>query len=200
MEKYTPKYMGKSPNLNKMDLDAIESFNLQIPEQDISILKENNLIPENTDWNNVSDVFKVIKNVISSDKDEKEILYMLGIILTHNKNEYIKDLKKDFYKVQSKIHNQRVYINKLVNTYAELKNELRNVSHKYSSLKNNRNKNDYIKQYKKYNQIQEDEIAWKKANDEFNRQFNNLYSQSIDEQSKKKIVIVKKKPIPNNPK
>ena len=113
MEEIVDKYFNPADETID-DLARLKSFNLDIPEVDIQHLIKQGYAAENTDWNSTSEVLEICQKVFNSERDPKEKLFILGEILTHNKNVYIKSLKKEFYYLQIKIKRQRNYINKII--------------------------------------------------------------------------------------
>lgn len=178
MEEIIDKYFTPADEETD-DLAKLKAFNLEIPEVDISRLVKENYAAENTDWNNTDEVLEVCKKVIESDRDTKEKLFILGVVLTHNKNVYIKSLKKEFYSLQIKIKRQRSYINKILNAYDGAKKFYK----KHQFDKSNEKKNYFDKA---------DEIAYKKAVSTYDRQYN--IGEYTPDRPKKKIVKVKRKP------
>ena len=177
------KYPYYTPAEKEELISHIELYNAEIPEIDPETLSSYgyNVNPED-----MSSVVKVARQILDSKRDDKEKLYLLGILLTCNKNIYIRQLKKEFYRLQQKLKNQKLYISKIINSYEECKTELKNVYNKLNKYRKNPN-------YKpNYNQQKEDEIALQKAKAAYEKQFN-PYGQPIPELPKKKIVIVKKK-------
>ena len=153
----------------------IELYDANIPEVDPKLLMEYGYKVEPED---MSSIVSVAQQILNSKRDDKEKLYLLGILLTCNKNTYIRQLKKEFYRLQQKLKNQKVYIGKIINSYEQCKAELKRA---YAKMNNKHNNNNY-------NERREDAIALQKAKAAYDKQFN-PYSQP----PKKKVVVVKKK-------
>lgn len=178
MEEIVDKYFNPTDETID-DLARLKSFNLDIPEVDIQHLIKQGYAAENTDWNSTSEVLEICQKVFNSERDPKEKLFILGEILTHNKNVYIKSLKKEFYYLQIKIKRQRNYINKIIKAYTGAKNFYK----KYQQDKAQEKKNYTDKT---------DEIAYKKAMSAYDKQYN--IGEYVPDRPKKKIVKVRRKP------
>ncbi len=177
------KYPYYTPAEKEALITQIQLYNAEVPETDPKPLLEYgyNVKPED-----MSSIVSVAQQILDSKRDDKEKLYLLGILLTCNKNTYIRQLKKEFYHLQQKLKNQKIYIGKIINSYEECKTELKNV---YTKLNKYRNPN--YKPKNTYHNHNEDEIALQKAKAAYDKQFNS-YNQPL-QQPKKKIVIIKKK-------
>lgn len=121
-------------------------YNTKIEDVDLKLLKDNNFVTD-IDWSNMSSVLNLCSEIISSDKEDKLKLYLLGLILTKNKNEFIFNLRKEFATLCTKITRQRKYINKIISSNKKLKNKSKP-----------KTQSEII-----------DEIAWKKANATYNQ-------------------------------
>ena len=175
------KYPYYTPAEKEELITQIQLYNAEVPEIDPETLSSYgyHVNPED-----MTSVVSVAQQILDSKRDDKEKLYLLGTLLTCNKNTYIRQLKKEFYHLQQKLKNQKLYIGKIIASYEECKAELKNV---YNKLNKYRNPN-----YKpSYNQQREDDIALQKAKAAYEKQFN-PYGQTI-QIPKKKVVIVKKK-------
>ena len=179
------------------DLENLKAFNIEISEESEGLFLKEGFAIKETDWTNPAEVYEVCEKIMKSGKEPKEILYLLGEVLTHNKNDYIKDLKKEFYKLQIRIKRQREFNNRVIYHYQILKKEYNRSKSSYNLFKmkakygDSFHKNENKKSYKNRN---EDEIAWKKANDAYNKQFNPNYVPltNNEEQPKKKVVVIRK--------
>ena len=126
------------------------------------------LLEENINYDNPDDVLSLIKLVLNTEDDTKMKLFVIGEILTKNKNETIYSLKGEISNLGKRISNQRLYINKLKKALSVSETKIR------------QNSNTINNMYKKL-----DNDAYEKAY----KSFNNNYP--------KKKVIIKKKPYKN---
>ncbi len=112
------------------------------------------LLKSNINWSNPNDVLDLIKLVINTQDDTKMKLFVLGEILTQNKNEMISSLKAEGINLNKKIHNQRNYINKLKKSLQIYKtklqqnsNTLNNISERIDREAYNKAKNNWDNSY-----------------------------------------------------
>lgn len=121
------------------------------------LLKENPDTPEK--------VLELVQKVISTKDEPKMKLFVLGEILTKNKNDTIYQLKGEIANLSKKIDNQRKHINKIMKTLTTTQAKVQKQNNQMNSI------SDKI-----------DREAYKKAC----QSYDNNYS------PKKKIVVVKK--------
>ena len=112
------------------------------------------LLKSNINWSNPNDILDLIKLVINTQDDTKMKLFVLGEILTQNKNEMISSLKAEGINLNKKIHNQRNYINKLKKSLQIYKtklqqnsNTLNNMSERIDREAYNKAKNNWDNSY-----------------------------------------------------
>ena len=112
------------------------------------------LLKSNINWSNPNDVLDLIKLVINTQDDTKMKLFVLGEILTQNKNQMISSLKAEGINLNKKIHNQRNYINKLKKSLQIYKtklqqnsNTLNNMSERIDREAYNKAKNNWDNSY-----------------------------------------------------
>lgn len=122
------------------------------------LLKENPDTPEK--------VLELVQKVISTKDEPKMKLFVLGEILTKNKNDTIYQLKGEIANLGKKIDNQRKHINKLMKTLTTTQAKVQKQNNQMNNI------SDKI-----------DREAYKKAC----QSYDNNFSQ------KKKIVVVKHK-------
>ena len=141
-----------------------------------------NLLNSNIDWDNPDQVADVVNKIMATEDNNKIKLYILGEILTKNKNEVITDIKTLVTELNKRIYNQRRHIatlDKKVLKQQEIINNLK---------KNNRKNNSPKPKY-----LSADDIALQKAKAAYDSQFNPGYVQP-----KKKFIVHKKSRNPEN--
>ena len=77
------------------------------------IYESKKIIEQAIDTSNPDNVVDLIKLVLNTSDDSKMKLYVIGEILTKNKNDVIYELKGNVNHLNKRISNQRLYINKL---------------------------------------------------------------------------------------
>ena len=101
------------------------------------IYESKELLKQNVDVTNPEQVLKLVKDVLNTEDDTKMKLFVIGEVLTKNKNDVIYQLKGDVTRLNKRISNQRLYINKLKKALAvseakvkEKNNQINNISDK----------------------------------------------------------------------
>ena len=77
------------------------------------IYESKKIIEQAMDTTNPDNVVNLIQVVLNTSDDSKMKLYAIGEILTKNKNDVIYELKGNVNRLNKRISNQRLYINKL---------------------------------------------------------------------------------------
>lgn len=141
-----------------------------------------NLLNSNIDWDNPDQVVEVIIKILATKDNSKIKLYVLGEILTKNKNEVITEIKTLVTELNKRIYNQRRHIatlDKKILKEQEIINNLKKSNRKNSSPKPKH--------------LSADDIALQKAKAAYDSQFNPGYVQP-----KKKFIVHKKSRNPEN--
>lgn len=135
-----------------------------------------NLLNSNIDWDDPDQVVEVIIKILATKDNSKIKLYVLGEILTKNKNEVITDIKTLVTELNKRIYNQRRHIATLDKKILKEQEIINNL--KKSNRKNNSPKSKHLSA---------DDIALQKAKAAYDSQFNPGYVQP-----KKKFIVHKK--------
>ena len=123
------------------------------------------LLKKGVDKNNPDNTLDLIKQVLNTNDDSKMKLFVLGEILTKNKNDVIYDLKGDIVRLNKRIKNQRDYINKIKKSLTVTQAKVEKTNNQMNNI------SDKI-----------DREAYKKACQSFDNNFT----------PKKKVVVVRK--------
>lgn len=148
-----------------------------------------NLLNSNIDWDNPDQVADIVNKIMATEDNNKIKLYILGEILTKNKNEVITDIKTLVTELNKKIYNQRRHIATLDKKIEKYRERIGNQQKVISMLNRDCKRNSSPKP--KY--LSADDIALQKAKAAYDSQFNPGYVQP-----KKKFIVHKKSRNPEN--